>query len=80
MPGLIARQDNLLVVDFGRPASILNTKKQEAARLGRSTRWLELACRDRNCPSTMQNGKRMFSPEAVDSWYADQQRRKAANG
>lgn len=78
MTGLIARQGNLYVADFGRPASALNTKKQEAARLGRSTRWLELACRDRSCPSTMREGKRMFSPEAVDSWLEGQ--RKAANG
>jgi hypothetical protein len=79
MPGVIATDGNLVVVDFGRPASILNTKKQEAARLNRSTRWLELACRDRGCPSQMRNGKRMFVPSEVDDWLAGQQR-GAANG
>lgn len=49
----------------------LLTKKQLAAHLGRSERWIELAVRDRGMPvveGTDRLGRRRYSLVAVEAW------------
>jgi hypothetical protein len=46
------------------------TKKQLAARLGRSERWVELKARDEGLPvfDTDRFGRRRYDAQAVESW------------
>jgi hypothetical protein len=58
------------------------TKKQLAARLGRSERWIELRVRDGGLPvieATDRFGRRRYNLKAVESWMGGgKPKRKAA--
>jgi len=56
----------------GGPPSTL-TKRQLAAHLGRSERWIELRVRDDEMPSlpgTDRMGRRLFNLPVVEAWLA----------
>jgi hypothetical protein len=77
MPGVIAQEGNLILVDFGGPGAAL-TKKQLAAALGMSVRWVEARMKEGMEPAfTDRRGRRMFSLRECETWLNE---RSAANG
>lgn len=62
---------------------VILTKKQLAARLGRSERWVELQARDNGLPvieATDRFGRRRYSLKAVEDWMsAGKPKRKPAH-
>lgn len=75
MPRVLAQEGNLVCIDFGGPGPLLN-KRQLAAALGYSRRWVELRCRE-GMPSHLDGNRRMFSFPEVRRWLQSQGRRAA---
>jgi phage terminase Nu1 subunit (DNA packaging protein) len=67
---------DLIQVDFRRNAEAPVPKKQMAAMLGRSTRWLELRVRE-GMPSQTNGNRRTFRLTEVRDWLASQGGRTA---
>lgn len=64
---------DLIHVDFRRNAEAPVPKKQMAAMLGMSPRWLEMRVRE-GMPSTLRGRQRMFIPSECRAWLASQGR------
>lgn len=69
MRGLVTQEGNLAVVDFGRTTEPELTKKQVAAALSRSPRWVELQVRA-GMPSRMDGIRRMFLLSECRDWLS----------
>jgi hypothetical protein len=64
----------LVRINFGGDGSQPLSKKRLAAILGRSTRWVELRCRE-GLPSTLdRRGHRVFRENEVRAWLANRGR------
>ena len=77
MPGVIAQQGNLVLVDFGRDEDKPVSKKRLALMLGRSPRWVEYRVAEGMPASTDRRGRRIFAPSECREWL---ERQKGAAG
>ena len=79
MSRVLAVEENLVVVDFGRRDEPLITKKALARKLGRSERWIEQRVAEGMPASTDKRGRRIFLFANVQTWL-DEHGRSVANG